>query len=256
MNGLYEEKYSPMLRVNIPYGQLSSRQLRKLASIARDYDQGFGHFTTRQNIQFNWPELNRVPDLLEELTEVQMHAIQSSGNCIRNITADHLAGIARDEVDDPRPYCELLRQWSSLHPEFAFLPRKFKIAVTGSSTDRAAIRFHDIGLQLLKDENGEIGFKVYVGGGQGRTPAIGQVIREFLPQRHLLSYFEAILRVYNLLGRRDNIYKARIKILLKSLGIDQLREQVNAEWERIRESSLLLSESEIEAMRSHFAAGV
>ncbi len=252
MNGLYIELHAPMLRVAIPYGELSSRQLRKLAHVARTYDRGYGHFTTRQNIQFNWPELEQAPEILQQLAEVQMHAIQSSGNCIRNTTTDHLAGIAPDEIEDPRPYCEIIRQWSTLHPEFSFLPRKFKIAVTGSARDRAASQVHDIGLHLVRNEAGEVGFQVYVGGGQGRTPVIGVVIREFLPKADLLTYFEAILRVYNLLGRRDNIYKARLKILVRSLGIKRFRKMVNEEWQHIRETSLQLHAREIENMVAHF----
>lgn len=252
MNGLYVELHAPMLRVAIPYGELSSRQLRRLAQVARTYDRGYGHFTTRQNIQFNWPRLEQAPEILEQLSEVQMHAIQSSGNCIRNTTTDHLAGIVADEIEDPRPYCEIIRQWSTLHPEFSFLPRKFKIAVTGSARDRAASQVHDIGLHLVRNQSGETGFQVYVGGGQGRTPVIGQVLREFLPKAHLLTYFESILRVYNLLGRRDNIYKARIKILVRALGIDRFRELVEAEWRRLRKTSLQLHPREIERMVEHF----
>ncbi len=252
MNGLYVERYAPMLRVAIPYGELSSKQLRKLAHVARTYDRGYGHFTTRQNIQFNWPQLEQAPEILEQLAEVQMHAIQSSGNCIRNTTTDHLAGILPEEIEDPRPYCEIIRQWSTLHPEFSFLPRKFKIAVTGSPRDRAASQVHDIGLHLVENADGEIGFQVYVGGGQGRTPVIGVVIREFLPKADLLTYFEAILRVYNLLGRRDNIYKARIKILVKSLGIKRFRKMVNEEWQHLRATSLQLHQREIDNMVEHF----
>ncbi len=252
MNGLYVERFAPMLRVAIPYGELSSRQLHKLAHVARTYDRDYGHFTTRQNIQFNWPELEKAPEILEQLAEVQMHAIQSSGNCIRNTTTDHLAGIVADEIEDPRPYCEIIRQWSTLHPEFSFLPRKFKIAVTGSARDRAASQVHDIGLHLVKNEVGEIGFQVYVGGGQGRTPVIGVVIRDFLPKADLLTYFEAILRVFNMLGRRDNIYKARIKILVRSLGIRRFRKMVNEEWQHIRETSLQLHQREIDRMVEHF----
>ena len=217
-NGLYIQRHAPMLRIAIPYGLLSARQLRALAAIARRYDRGYGHFTTRQNLQLNWPALADVPDILAELAGVQMHAIQTSGNCVRNVTADHLAGIAPDEIDDPRPYCELIRQWATLHPEFTYLPRKFKIAVTGSAEDRAASEVHDIGLQLRRSAQGEIGFTVRVGGGLGRAPAIGQVVREWLPLPELFAYLEAILRIYNLYGRRDNIHKARIKVLLKSLG--------------------------------------
>src|SRR3989440_6040981 len=214
-NGLYIKRHARMLRIAIPYGLLATRQLAKLADIARRYDRGFGHFTTRQNLQLNWPKLADVPDILAELATVQMHAIQTSGTCVRNVTADHLAGIARDEIDDPRPYCEIIRQWATLHPEFTYLPRKFKIAVTGSPEDRAASEVHDIGLQLARDARGDIGFTVLVGGGLGRSPMIGQVIREFLPLPDLLSYLEAILRVYNRHGRRDNLNKARIKVLVK-----------------------------------------
>ena len=225
-NGLYVQRLAPMLRVNVPYGMINSTQLRKLAHIARHYDKGYCHVSTRQNIQFNWPDLAEVPDILAELAEVEMHATQSSGNCIRNTTSDQYAGIAADEQVDPRPYCEIIRQWSSFHPEFAFLPRKFKIAVTGASSDRAAIKVHDIGLQVIKNDAGEVGFDVYVGGGLGRTPIVGQLVREFLPQQDLLSYLEAILRVYNLLGNRQNKYKARIKILVKALGVEAFKEKV------------------------------
>ncbi|HRF62181.1 MAG TPA: nitrite/sulfite reductase [Candidatus Competibacter sp.] len=252
MNGLYIQRHAPMLRVAIPYGLLSSRQLRTLAHIARRYDKGFGHFSTRQNIQYNWPKLEETPDILAELAQVQMHAIQTSGNCIRNVTADHLAGVAKDEIEDPRIYCEVIRQWSTFHPEFSYLPRKFKIAVTGAANDRAAAQVHDIGLNLLRNERGEMGFRVLVGGGLGRTPIIGQVIREFLPQRDLLSYLEAILRIYNQHGRRDNLYKARIKILVKALGAKKFRDQVEAEWECIRESGLVLDQAEIERVRRFF----
>jgi sulfite reductase (NADPH) hemoprotein beta-component len=252
-NGLYLQRHAYMLRVAIPYGLLSSRQMRKLAHIARRYDRGYGHFTTRQNIQYNWPQLDEVPDILRELAEVEMHAIQTSGNVVRNITSDHLAGAAGDEVADPRPYCELLRQWSTLHPEFSWLPRKFKIALTGATTDRAAIQFHDIGLQLVEDDAGRCGFKVWVGGGMGRMPVIGKVLCEFLPREHLLSYVESILRVYNLQGRRDNIHRARIKILVNSLGIDRFRELVDIEWRQIRESTPAISELEFERTQSFFA---
>src|SRR5690606_19679269 len=216
-NGLYIQRHAPMLRVAIPYGLLSGTQLRKLAHIARTYDRGYGHFTTRQNVQFNWPRLERVPDILAELASVQMHAIQTSGNCIRNITSDPFAGVAADEHTDPRPWTEVLRQWSTFHPEFAFLPRKFKIAVNGAHNDRAVIQAHDIGLDLRRDASGETGFRVLVGGGLGRTPIIGEPIAEFVPWRHILTYCEAILRVYNRYSRRDNLYKARIKILVKSM---------------------------------------
>jgi sulfite reductase (NADPH) hemoprotein beta-component len=253
-NGLYIQKHAPMLRVAVPYGLLSTRQLRMLAHLARKYDRGYGHFTTRQNIQYNWPALADVPDMLADLASVEMHAIQTSGNCIRNTTADHFAGIAPDEIDDPRPYCEIIRQWSTLHPEFSYLPRKFKIAVTGSPADRAASEVHDIGLHLRRDAAGATGFEVLVGGGLGRTPIIGKVIRDFLPREHLLSYLEAILRIYNQEGRRDNIYKARIKILVKSKGVDAFRAAVEAEWALIRAASpeLTLSETQIDRMRGFF----
>src|SRR5262245_41095315 len=252
-NGLYIQRFAPMLRIAIPYGLLSSRQLRALAHVGRRYDRGFGHFTTRQNLQFNWPRLEEVPDILALLAQVQMHAMQTSGNCVRNVTADHLAGVTPDEIDDPRPYCEVVRQWSTLHPEFSYLPRKFKIAVTGTSSDRAASQVHDIGLHLKRNEAGQIGFEVLVGGGLGRQPIIGHVIREFLPRRHLLSYLEAILRIYNERGRRDNLNKARIKILVKSLGVDEFRRRVEEEWGQIRDNGLELDESEIERMRAFFA---
>jgi sulfite reductase (NADPH) hemoprotein beta-component len=251
-NGLYIQRHAPMLRIAIPYGLLASRQLRKLGEIARRYDRSFGHFTTRQNLQLNWPKLEDVPDILEQLATVQMHAIQTSGNCIRNVTADHLAGIAQDEVDDPRPYCEIIRQWANLHPEFTYLPRKFKIAVTGSPADRAASEVHDIGLHLRRDEQGNIGFQVLVGGGLGRTPMIGQVIREFLPLPDLLSYLDAILRVYNRYGRRDNIHKARIKILVKSVGIARFRDQVETEWRAARDIAPGLEASQVDRVRSFF----
>ncbi len=252
-NGLYIQRYAPMLRVAIPYGLLSSKQLRMLAHIARDYDKGFGHFSTRQNIQYNWPKLEDVPDILAELATVQMHAIQTSGNCIRNITTDPLAGIAEDEIEDPRPYCEISRQWSTFHPEFSWLPRKFKIAFTGAIHDRAAVPVHDIGIYLVKNPAGEVGFKILVGGGQGRTPMIGVVIREFLEKRYLLSYLEAILRIYNLEGRRDNINKARIKILVKALGAEAFKCRVEEEWEQIKDSSLLLDRHEIDRIAAFFA---
>ena len=252
MNGLYLQRFAPMLRVAIPYGVLSSKQLRMLASIARRYDRGYGHFTTRQNVQFNWPALERAPDILDDLASVDMHAIQTSGNCIRNITCDHLAGVAPDEIADPRPYCELLRQWSTLHPEFAYLPRKFKIAVTGARRDRAATEVHDVGLRLIENEAGEPGFEVLVGGGLGRTPVIGKVLRAFLPRRDLLSYLQAVMRVYNLEGRRDNKYKARIKILVNALGIGEFRRRVEAEWQITRRHVAPLEADEIDALRAHF----
>jgi sulfite reductase (NADPH) hemoprotein beta-component len=251
-NGLYIQRHAPMLRIAIPYGLLDARQLRALAAIARRYDRGYGHFTTRQNLQLNWPALADVPDILAELASVQMHAIQTSGNCVRNVTADHLAGIAPDEIDDPRPYCELIRQWATLHPEFTYLPRKFKIAVTGSAEDRAASEVHDIGLQLRRERQNEIGFTVRVGGGLGRAPAIGQVVREWLPLPDLFAYLEAILRVYNLYGRRDNIHKARIKVLLKSLGLERFRAEVEAEWQAGRATAPLLSSAEVERVRGFF----
>jgi sulfite reductase (NADPH) hemoprotein beta-component len=251
-NGLYIQRHAPMLRVAIPYGLLSTRQVRMLAHLARKYDRGYGHITTRQNIQYNWPKLEDVPDMLADLASVEMHAIQTSGNCIRNTTADHFAGIAPDEIEDPRAYCEIIRQWSTLHPEFTYLPRKFKIAVTGSPADRAASEVHDIGLHMKHDAAGNVGFEVLVGGGLGRTPILGKVIREFLPREHLLSYLEAILRIYNQEGRRDNIYKARIKILVKSRGIDEFRKAVEAEWEQIRDTSLKLEAGEIARVSAFF----
>lgn len=251
-NGLYIQRFAPMLRVAIPYGLLASKQLRMLAHIAREYDKDYGHFTTRQNIQYNWPKLERVPDILEDLASVQMHAIQTSGNCIRNVTSDHLAGVARDELIDPRPYCEITRQWSSFHPEFNWLPRKFKIAFSGSAADRAAIRVHDIGVQVVKNEAGQVGYTIYVGGGLGRTPIIGLKMAEFVPEKDLLSYLEAVLRVYNLLGRRDNIYRARIKILVKETGPEKFREMVETEWARIRGGELTLAPGELDDIRKRF----
>ena len=251
-NGLYIQKHAPMLRVAIPYGVLSSPQLRKLAHIARTYDRGYGHFTTRQNIQYNWPQLEEVPDILAELAEVDMHAIQTSGNCIRNTTSDPFAGVAGDEIIDPRPWTELVRQWSTLHPEFAYLPRKFKIAVTGATDDRAAILVHDIGAQAVRNAAGETGFRVAVGGGQGRTPIIGHVIREFLPGAELLNYFDAILRVYNRYGRRDNKYKARIKILVKEMTPAEFTRRVELEWERLRGGPATVPAEEIARLAAHF----
>lgn len=251
MNGLYVQTHAPMLRVAIPYGLLASRQLRMLAKVARDYDRGYCHFTTRQNVQYNWPALERVPDLLAELATVQMHAIQTSGNCLRNTTSDHLAGVCVDELEDPRPYCEIIRQWTTLHPEFAYLPRKFKIAVSGSEHDRAAVQLHDIGVYLVRNDKGEVGFRVLAGGGLGRTPIIGQTVKPFLEKKYLLSYLEAILRVYNLLGRRDNKYKARIKILVKETGLEKFTTLVENEWLRIRDE-MLLSDESIEAMKAQF----
>jgi sulfite reductase (NADPH) hemoprotein beta-component len=252
-NGLYMQKHAPMLRVSIPYGLLSTAQLRMLARIAREYDRDFGHFTTRQNIQYNWPKLEQVPDILALLATVQMHAIQTSGNCIRNVTADHLAGVAPDELEDPRPWCEYIRQWATLHPEFSYLPRKFKIAVTGSPQDRAASRVHDIGLHLVRNAAGEVGFEVLVGGGLGRAPMIGHVIREFLPKRDLLAYLEAILRVYNLEGRRDNIHKARIKILVKAVGPQKFRELVEAEFAAARDTAPVHDAGEFARIEAFFA---
>jgi sulfite reductase (NADPH) hemoprotein beta-component len=252
-NGLYIQRHAPMLRIAIPYGLLSTTQLRTLAGIARNYDRGYGHFTTRQNLQFNWPKLEQVPDILAELAEVEMHAIQTSGNCIRNTTSDHLAGITPDELDDPRPWCEIIRQWSTFHPEFSYLPRKFKIAVTGAPQDRAASLVHDIGVHIVRETpSGELGFEILAGGGLGRTPIIGQVVRKFLPREHLLSYLEAILRVYNLEGRRDNLTKARIKILVRSLGIEEFTRRVEAEWELLRGGGLRVDAAQIERMRSFF----
>ncbi|OWV88416.1 sulfite reductase [Rhizobium sp. N122] len=253
MNGVYLQLHAYMLRIAIPYGTLSARQMRMLAHIARTYDRGYGHFTTRQNLQFNWPKLSEIPDALADLASVEMHALQTSGNCIRNVTADHFAGAAADEIADPRPYAEILRQWSSVHPEFSFLPRKFKIAVTGAERDRAAIQVHDIGLHLKKNDKGEIGFAVYVGGGQGRTPMIAKLIRDFLPEEDLLSYTTAIVRVYNLHGRRDNKYKARIKILVHETGAEELTRQVEAEFTSLRDSELKLPEQDVEAITSYFA---
>ncbi|MFS8147554.1 nitrite/sulfite reductase [Rhizobium sp. BR 249] len=253
MNGVYLQLHAYMLRIAIPYGTLSARQMRMLAHIARTYDRGYGHFTTRQNLQFNWPKLSEIPDALADLASVEMHALQTSGNCIRNVTADHFAGAAADEIADPRPYAEILRQWSSVHPEFSFLPRKFKIAVTGADRDRAAIQVHDIGLHLKKNDKGEIGFAVYVGGGQGRTPMIAKLIRDFLPEEDLLSYTTAIVRVYNLHGRRDNKYKARIKILVHETGTEELTRQVEAEFAALKDTELKLPEQDVEAIAAYFA---
>jgi sulfite reductase (NADPH) hemoprotein beta-component len=253
MNGLYLQLHAYMLRVAIPYGTLDARQMRALAAIARRYDRGYGHFTTRQNIQYNWIKLQDAPDILADLAKVEMHAIQTSGNCIRNVTADHYAGVAADEVEDPRIYSEIIRQWSTLHPEFSFLPRKFKIAVTGAVRDRAAIAVHDIGLRLRRNLEGEVGFEVKVGGGLGRTPIIGKTIREFLPRYHLLSYLEAIMRVYNQLGRRDNIYKARIKILVNQVGAEAFAEMVEREWESLKDGALDLPQAEVERIEAYFA---
>jgi sulfite reductase (NADPH) hemoprotein beta-component len=256
MNGLYLQLHAYMLRVAIPYGTLSSVQMRMLAHIARKYDRDYGHFTTRQNIQYNWIKLEQFADLLDDLSKVEMHAFQTSGNCIRNISSDQFAGAAADEVADPRPYAELLRQWSTLHPEFSFLPRKFKIAVIASDTDRAAIQLHDIGLQLRRNDAGELGFRVYVGGGMGRTPIIGQVVRDFIPVGQFLSYSEAILRVYNRYGRRDNIYKARIKILVSELGIEEFTRQVEAEWALLEPLGLDAPKAEYDRIIAQFAEPV
>ena len=252
-NGLYVQRHAPMLRVAIPYGLLDTAQLRKLAHIARKYDRGYGHFSTRQNIQYNWPKLEEAPDILAELAEVEMHAIQTSGNCVRNITADHFAGVAPDEHVNPLALAEILRQWSTFHPEFAYLPRKFKIALNGADEDRAATYLHDIGLWAVRNAAGELGLKVLVGGGMGRTPIIGHVIREFLPWREMLTYTEAILRVYNLHGRRDNMYKARIKILVKALGIDEFRRQVEAEWMHLADSASTITDAEFARVSAFFA---
>jgi len=254
MNGLYIQRHAPMLRIAIPYGLLSSDQLRKLAYITRKYDKGSAHFTTRQNLQLNWPKLEDVPDILAHLAEVEMHAIQTSGNCIRNITADHLAGVSPDELVDPRIYTEVIRQWSTFHPEFSFLPRKFKIAVSGAEYDRAATQVHDIGIYLHLNDKGEMGYQVLVGGGLGRTPVIGKVIYDFLPRQYLLSYLEAIMRVYNEEGRRDNIYKARIKILVNALGIDEFRRRVDEEWLKLKELPELELKEETMNKLSHFFA--
>ena len=253
MNGLYIQLHAYMLRIAIPYGMLSSTQLRKLAHIARTYDRGYGHLTTRQCIQFNWPKLEDTPDILAELAEVQMHAIQTSGNSFRNVTADQYAGVSADEIDDSRPYAEIIRQWGALHPEFSYLPRKFKIAVTGSPNDRTAAKFHDIGVILKKNDVGETGFEIIIGGGQGRTPMIAQIVREFLPRHDLLSYLEAIMRIYNLMGRRDNIFKAKLKILVYKLGIDEMQKLVEEEWNQIKDGPLKLPQAEIDRVAAHFA---
>ena len=251
-NGLYMQRHAYMLRVAIPYGLLSSKQLRMLAHIARKYDRDYGHFTTRQNIQYNWINLEETPDILADLASVEMHAIQTSGNCIRNITSDQFAGVAADELLDPRPFAEILRQWSTFHPEFAYLPRKFKIAINAAAEDRAVVKAHDIGLNLVQNDNGETGFQVLVGGGLGRTPIIGSVIREFLPWQHLLSYIEAIMRVYNEYGRRDNKYKARIKILVKALGVEEFTRQVEQEWHDLQDSPSTITIDELNRVASYF----
>jgi len=251
-NGLYIQRYAPMLRIAVPYGLLSSTQIRKLAEITRRYDKGYAHISTRTNVQLNWPELEEVPDILAELATVQMHAIQTSGNCIRNTTTDQFAGVAKDELIDPRPWCEIIRQWSTFHPEFAFLPRKFKIAVNGAVSDRAAIEVHDIGLEAVNNEAGELGFRVSVGGGLGRTPIVGSFINEFLPWQHLLTYLDAILRVYNRYGRRDNKFKARIKILVKALTPEGFAERVDAEWAHLKDGPNTLTEAEVERIGKFF----
>ena len=252
-NGLYYQRHAYMLRIAVPYGLLASKQMRMFAHIARKYDRGYGHFTTRQNIQFNWIELEQTPDILSDLASVEMHANQTSGNCIRNTTTDEFAGVAADEVVDPRPYCEILRQWSTFHPEFIALPRKFKVAVNGAAQDRAAVAVHDIGLHVVKNDAGEIGFQVVVGGGLGRTPIIGTTIRDFLPREHLLTYIEAVMRVYNQYGRRDNKYKARIKILLKAVGAEEFTRQVEEEWAHLKDGPQTLTAEEIARMEAFFA---
>lgn len=252
MNGLYLQLHAYMLRVAVPYGTLNSTQMRKLAYLADKYDRGYGHITTRQNVQYNWPELTDVPDMLEELASVEMHAIQTSGNCIRNVTSDPYAGAIADEIEDPRPTCEIIRQWSTFHPEFSFLPRKFKIAVTASEKDRALIRAHDIGIEIIKNTEGEVGYRILVGGGLGRTPIIGQVLRDFLPRIELLPYLEATLRVYNRYGRRDNKYKARIKILVQETGIEAFREQVEAEYKDLVPLDIAISPQEVARITEYF----
>lgn len=253
-NGLYIQRLAPMLRVAVPYGNLSSAQLRKLAHIARHYDKGYAHVSTRQNIQFNWPKLEEVPDILAELAEVSMHAIQTSGNCIRNTTTDQFAGVSPHEIEDSRPWCEIIRQWSTFHPEFAHLPRKFKIAVCGTEQDQAATQVHDIGLYIKKDNQGNVGFQVLAGGGLGRTPIIGKTINDFLPWQHLLSYLDAILRVYNREGRRDNKYKARIKILVKATGVEAFQAKVEEEWNLIKDGPSTLTEQEVQRCKSFFTS--
>lgn len=251
-NGLYIQRHAPMLRIAVPYGLMSSKQLRKLAEITKKYDRGYGHFSTRQNLQLNWPKLEDTPDILAELATVEMHAIQTSGNCIRNITTDQFAGIAPDEIIDPRAIAEIMRQWSTFHPEFALLPRKFKIAVSGTEKDRAIVQAHDIGLEFYKDAQGQMAIKVWVGGGLGRTPILGTVIREHLEWQHVLSYCEAIIRVYNIHGRRDNIYKARIKILVKALGIEEFKRQVDEEWAHLKDGPLTITQNELDRVAKYF----
>lgn len=255
-NGLYMQIHAYMLRIAVPYGMLSSRQMRMFAHIARKYDRGYGHFTTRQNIQFNWIKLEETPDLLADLASVEMHGIQTSGNCIRNITSDEYAGVAPDEIVDPRPYAEILRQWSTFHPEFAYLPRKFKIAINGAAEDRAAIAVHDIGLSVVKNEQGEIGFRVLVGGGTARTPIIASEIRDFLPWQHMLTYIESIMRVYNQYGRRDNMYKSRIKILVKAIGIEEFRRQVEVDWADIKDGPGTLMVEELNRVAACFTVPI
>ena len=254
-NGIYVQRYAPMLRVAVPYGALNAKQLRALAQVARDYDKGYAHFSTRQNVQFNWPALEDCPQILADLAEVQMHAVQTSGNCIRNTTTDEYAGVIAEEITDPRPYCEIIRQWSTFHPEFAYLPRKFKIAVNAvPGADRAAIQVHDIGVNIIRNDQGELGYRILVGGGLGRTPIIGTEIRSFLAEEDLLTYLEAVIRVYNQFGRRDNKYKARIKILVKALGVERMQELVEAEWQRIRHSDSRLTREELDRVAAHFTA--
>ena len=252
-NGLYVQRHAPMLRIAVPYGMMNSTQLRKVAEISRNYDKGYVHFTTRQNIQLNWPAIKDVPEILEELAKVEMHSTQTSGNCIRNTTTDQFAGVIENETVDPRPYCEIIRQWSTFHPEFAFLPRKFKIAVNSNTeADRAATLVHDIGLEIVKNDQGEVGFKVFVGGGLGRTPIVASEIKSFLPEKHLLSYLDAVLRVYNMHGRRDNKYKARIKILVKALKPEVFAEMVEAEWAHTKDQATTLTQEEIDRMKGFF----
>ncbi|MFM8491499.1 MAG: nitrite/sulfite reductase, partial [Candidatus Methylopumilus sp.] len=253
-NGLYIQRHAPMLRIAIPYGLLSSKQLRKLADIADRFDRGYGHFSTRQNLQLNWPKLEETPDILEELSKVEMHAIQTSGNCVRNITTDQFAGVAPDEIIDPRAIAEILRQWSTFHPEFSLLPRKFKIAVSGSKQDRAIVQAHDIGLEFYYDKEQKMAIRVWVGGGLGRTPILGSIVREHLEWEHVLTYCEAIIRVYNLHGRRDNIYKARIKILVKALGIEEFKKQVEAEWLHLKNSPNTINENELKRVAKFFTS--
>ncbi len=251
-NGLYVQRLAPMLRVAVPYGLMNSIQMRMLAQISRDYDKGYAHISTRQNVQFNWPDLADTPDILADLASVQMHAVQTSGNCIRSTTSDHFAGVAADEYCDPRPYAEIIRQWSTFHPEFAYLPRKFKMAVCGSTEDRAAIHVHDIGVEMVVKSDGEIGYKILVGGGLGRTPVIGSVINEFLPEKHLITYLEAILRVYNQHGRRDNKYKARIKILVRAMGVEKFTEMVETEWAFMKDGPSTLTSEELTRVKASF----